>query len=140
MLVPDGEGGGIGRHFRYVFGLCVIIVCLNPIKDVVNYIIDLDLSAIVDVEDESEEKYDEIFNNSYEQAELHNLKNGIKQILLDRFGVDSSECEVYVMTDENGELVRVTLTYYGSAIWKNTDEIESYLETLLGCDAVSIIG
>ena len=140
MLVPEGEGGGIGKHFRLIFGLCMVIVCLNPIKDVIYYISDLDIDYIVDVGDENKEEYDEIFKDSYEQAEVENLKNGIKQIIYDCFGVDSSECEISVLTNEKRELVRVTVTYYGSAIWKNTDEIEECLESILGCEAVSIIG
>lgn len=118
----------------------MVIVCLNPIKDVIYYISDLDIDYIVDVGDENKEEYDEIFKDSYEQAEVENLKNGIKQIIYDRFGVDSSECEISVLTNEKRELVRVTVTYYGSAIWKNTDEIEECLEKILGCEAVSIIG
>jgi hypothetical protein len=34
----------------------------------------------------------------------------------------------------------VVITLYGSAGWKNTNEIEDYLENLLGCEIISVIG
>ena len=43
MLAPDGEGGGLGRNNRLILGLCIVLVCINPIKSIILEIKDLDL-------------------------------------------------------------------------------------------------
>ena len=140
MLSPDGEGGGISKHIKLIFGLCVVIVCINPINDIVNYINELDFDSIIERPESESEKYSEIFDGAYESAETDNLKNGIKQILSDRFDIDGSECKVSVTLTENRALSRVVITLYGGAVWKNTNEIEDYLKNLLGCEIISVIG
>lgn len=143
MLTPDGEGGGIGKNMKLVCGLCIVFVSVNPIIKIVDGIKSLDIESIVE-ETEDEEKYQDKFDSSYTAAELANLKSGIKQMLSDRFGVEMSECDVTltVQKNENGqsELVRIFITLYGSAIFKNTAEIEKYLGEIFNCEIVTAIG
>ena len=135
MLTPDGEGGGIGKNMKLICGLCIVFVSINPIIKIVDGIVE---------ETEDEEKYQDKFDSSYTAAELANLKSGIKQMLSDRFGVDMSECDVAltVQKNENGqsELVRIFITLYGSAIFKNTAEIEKCLCDIFNCEIVTAIG
>ena len=143
MLTPDGEGGGIGKNMKLVCGLCIVFVSVNPIIKIVDGIKSLDIESIVEGT-EDEEKYQDMFDSSYTAAELANLKSGIKQMLSDRFGVEMSECDVTltVQNNENGqsELVRIFITLYGSAIFKNTAEIEKYLGEIFNCEIVTAIG
>ena len=143
-LSPDGEGGGISRNIRLVYGICVVFVCIYPIKNIVNAVKELDLSHIVEVPEQNEDKYHDIFDSSYLSSETENLKNGIKQILYDRFSIDSSECDVKVslITNEDGarKLQRVLITLYGSGIWRDTEEIERVLGGMLSCEIVTAIG
>ncbi len=139
MLAPDGEGGGIGKHIRLIYGLCVVIVCINPIKDIVYYINELDIGGIVDLPEQESDRYADIFDDAYGTAEVENLKSGIKQILLDRFGIDNAECEIAINLTEKSELSRIIVTLYGGAVWKNTNEIESLLGDLFGCEIVTVI-
>lgn len=140
MLAPDGEGGGLGKHIRLIFGICVVMVCINPIKDIVIYINELDLGAVVETPEQDSDRYGEIFDGAYGAAEVENLKNGIVQILSDRFGIDSAECEVAVVLTDGRGLSRIVITLYGSAVWKNTNEIEDYLGEIFKCEIVSVIG
>ncbi len=140
MLAPDGEGGGLGKHIRLIFGLCVIIVSINPIKDIVYYIKDVKYEWDYVKDGYDSEKYEEIFYESYSASEIENLKSGIKQLLSDRFDIDISECEISVGTDGGGGLERILVTLYGNAVWKNTEEIEEYLYGLFGCEIVTAIG
>ena len=143
MLTPDGEGGEIGKNMKLICGLCIVFVSINPIIKIVDGIKSLDIESIVE-ETEDEEKYQDKFDSSYTAAELANLKSGIKQMLSDRFGVDMSECDVAltVQKNENGqsELVRIFITLYGSAIFKNTAEIEKCLCDIFNCEIVTAIG
>lgn len=140
LLSPEGEGGGLGKHVRLVFGLCIVIVLINPIKDVVCYIKNAEYEWVKDGGDQNSEKYEEIFYESYSSAEIENLKGGIKQLLYDRFEIDGSECEISVSLNSEGGLDRVLVTLYGGAVWKNTEEIEGYLYGILGCEIVTAVG
>ncbi len=144
MLTPSGECGGINKNMRLIYGLCVVIVCINPIKDIVKEINELDISGISEIPEPDSERYDELFDSSYGAAETENLKRGIKQMLYDRFQIDFSECSVSVkITDkEDGkrELSGIYITLSGSSIFKDTYEIEGYFEELFGCETVIAIG
>lgn len=144
MLSPDGDGGGIGKNTRLIFGLCVVLVCINPIKDIFLLIKDLEFDSIIELPDGEGDRYDEIFDSSYSAAEIENLKVGIKQMLCDRFNIDSMECSVSVKAIPAGEgksrLEHIFITLYGSAIFKNTDEIEEYIGKIFGCEVITAIG
>ena len=140
ILSPDGEGGGLLRHVRLVFGLCLVIVCINPIMQIVESIREMDFElSIPDVEEESDKYYD-IFEDSYSKSEIVNLKTGIKQMLYDKFAIDPSECEITISFSGDGNLKRISVTLYGGAVWKDTEEIESYLYRAFACEIVTIIG
>ena len=144
MLSPEGEGGGIGKNTRLIFGLCVVLVCINPIKDIVLQIKDLDFDSNIGLPDGEDDRYEEIFDSSYSSAEIENLKGGIKQMLSDRFNIDGTECAVSVKVIPAGEgksrLEHIFITLYGSAIFKNTDEIEDYFGKIFSCEIITAIG
>lgn len=144
MLSPDGEGGGLSRNVRLVYGICVVFVCIYPINNIVIAVKELDFGLAVEAPEQNDDKYKDILESSYSAAEVESLKNGIKQILNDRFDIDSSECKVEVsFAEQDGgsrALRRVLITLYGSAIWKDTGEIEAVLGGMLACEIVTAIG
>ena len=143
MLAPEGESGGISRNIKLVYGICVVFVCIYPIKNIITTVKELDIGSIIETPETNEDKYKDILDSSYSAAEIENLKNGIKQILHDRFDIDYSECKVEVSISENNgkrELKRVLVTLYGSAIWKDTGEIERVLSNILSCEIITAIG
>lgn len=140
LLSPDGESGGLGRNTRQIFGLCVIIICIIPIKDMINGINELNIELVGDAIEGESDRYEELFNEAYGEAELKNLKNGIKQMLLDKFDIDMSENDVSVALSESGNIDRISITLYGSAVFKDTGAIEDYLSQLFDCEIISIIG
>lgn len=144
MLAPDGEGGGISRNIKLVYGICLVFVCIYPIKNIVTAVKELDVGLISGFPEENEDRYKDILDATYSAAEVGNLKDGIKQILHDRFQIDTSECEVEVSVNklDDGKLVlnRVLITLYGSAIWKDSGEIENVLGRMLSCEIITAIG
>ncbi len=143
VLAPVGEGGGINKNIRLVFGLCVAIVCIKPIVDIVDGVYELDIGSIVEMPEQESEKYDDIFDMSYTSAEVEELKRGVKQMLSDRFGIEEHECSVSVKLYEKAggekELERMYITLSGAAILKNTEEIENYLSHIFNCEIITII-
>lgn len=143
ILSPDDTGGGISKHIKLIFGLCVILVCLEPIKDGMEYIKTADLSQSILPSDDEADKYEDIFKSSYTAAEVENLKNEVKNILAEKFGIDGGECDVsigLVASEQGNSLSRVLITLYDSAVWKDTSAIEAHLSSLLGCEVISAIG
>ncbi len=144
MLSPEGEGGGIIKNIKLILGICVALVCIYPIKELVNDISALDIGSAIELPEQESDKYGDIFESSYSSAEIGNLKSGIKRLLSDKFGIDSLECSVSVSLSngENGgrELENIFITLYGSAIFKNTDEIERYLGSIFKCEIITAIG
>jgi hypothetical protein len=90
------------------------------------------------------EEYESIFDSAYQDAELDNLCEGIKDILYSKFGIDAASCNVSVRadTDSNGQtkLTQIYITLYGEAIWADTGAIEQYLGSLFGCRVITAIG
>ena len=138
IITPDGEGGGIKKHISLIVGLAAIVVIISPLISALEHLSELKLENIGALEKDNEE-YESIFHSSYEAAERENLKNGIKSALYDKFKIDESECAVE-LTVQKGELCRVLIRLYGSAVWCDSADIESYLGSLLGCEIVTAIG
>ena len=141
VISPNGEGGGISRHIRLIIAICVILVCINPIFEAINYINEINFDGLIENGGKTESDYKDLFENNYSAAEINNLKVGIKQLLYDKFGIDGAECSVTVsVSDESGELSRIFITLYGSAVFKNTGEIENFFGDLFGCEIVTAVG
>ena len=143
-LAPDGEGGGLSRHTRLVYALCLVLVCAAPLRDVMDRIAEFEYEDLLPSTDKTDE-YESIFNSSYSEAELDNLCVGIKDILSSKFGIDASSCSVSVRaenigTDGKTKLTQIYITLYGDAIWTDTGAIEQYLGSLFGCTIITAIG
>ena len=144
ILAPEGEGGGLARNNRLVFGLCVVLVCINPIKNIIIEIKSLDIGSIVDLPDSKEEGYEGYLGGAYTDAEVENLKSGIYAMLEDRFSVPRENSSVAVKLRQ-GEgnaraLESISITLYGGAIFKNTNEIEDYFGEIFNCEIITVIG
>ncbi|MBR3686791.1 MAG: hypothetical protein IKL66_04835 [Clostridia bacterium] len=145
LIAPDGEGGGLGKHVRLAVGCVLVLTCVSPLGELIEGIRGLDLSGLVpDVNEGAIEEYESIFGNSYEAAELSSLKEGIAAMLGERYGIAREDCEIRVVADRGAsgilELKRIFITLYGSAIWKDTGEIERYFGGLFDCEIVTAIG
>ena len=137
ILSPEGEGGGIKKHISLIVGLATILVIISPIKRAIEAIREIDIDGINGSMHGSEE-YESIFYDALEKTEISNLKSGIKTELKSKFGIDESECSVEI-TLEGGKLSRVLIRLYGSAIWRDSGEIEEHFYKLLGCEIVTAI-
>ncbi len=143
ILSPDGDGGGMARNMKLICGICIVTVAVNPIFSLIKEVKNLDIESMVG-DDYEKNDYQDKFDSSYAEAELENLRIGIRQMLSDKFGIDMSESSVSLTVSKNGsgemELERILIILYGSAIFKNTTEIESYIGEIFACETVTAIG
>lgn len=140
QLAPTGE---MKRYVKIAVSLVLVIVCISPLRSFMDELQSLELFFPSEEEGERGEEYREILEAGYGAAEVENLRVGIKAFLSDRFGVEESEVTVSVrISEEGGErrVERVFLTLYGSAIWKDTGEMERALGDLLGCEVITAVG
>ena len=145
LLAPEGEGGGLKKHVGLAIGLCVILCFSSPIISLIQSIGEFDAHALVpDIDEVDREEYESIFEAGFSAVEIQNLRDGIAKILDERFGIDASESSVTlnVSTDSSGKRVldRIFICLYGSAVWKDTGEIERYLTSLFGCEVITAVG
>lgn len=144
LLSPEGEGGGLAKHVRLAVGCALILTCITPLGELIGGLREIDLGALIPEIESGAEEYESIFEGSYTASELSSLKEGLAVMLEEKFGVAREDCEIKVSVERNSseslELKRIFITLYGSAIWKDTGEMEQYLGELFGCEIVTAIG
>ena len=142
ILSPEG---GLRDHVRLAAGIVTVAVCILPLTSIVSELKELDIEEIIgDGYEISDENYEEIFESEFRCVEIEGVKEGIKAILEEKYGIGYDECYVSVKTAESEDgkrrLERVFINLYGGAILKNTAEIEEYLGELFGCEIVTAVG
>lgn len=143
LLSPDGEGGGLGKHVRLVAALVLTVVCISPAVSLIEAISELDLSASFSehITDDGD-RYEEIFFDSLGVSEERVLRDGISDILYEQFKINGDECDISfeISEGEDGrKLERIFILLRGSAIWKDTGEIERVLGEIFACEIITAI-
>ncbi|NLK39193.1 MAG: hypothetical protein GX303_02935 [Clostridiales bacterium] len=138
--------GTMKKYINYAIALAVVIVLLSPLKSLLNVISSLDNLIILESEtrdksyDEEREKTDKWILEKSQDT----IKEGIKILLYDRFGIPEEEVEVELELDRSDpkavviEKLRIQLTGY--SMWKDSREIESYITSLVGCECEVVNG
>ena len=143
LLSPEGEGGGIGKQIRLISALVLTVVCISPVAELVKSISAFDPSSLLsEIEEESGDKYGEIFDGAFELSEEKELKYRISEVLWEEFGISDDECSVSFVISEGKDgrvLEKIFILLRGSAIWKDTGEIERYLYGIFGCEIIMAI-
>lgn len=143
MLAPEGEGGGLGKHIRLVSALVLCVVCVSPVTSLLEELSNLDLYASFSEHYSPDgEKHEEIFKDSFDLSEERVLRDGIYSILFDRFEIGSDECDVsFTIGESDGKrhLEKIFILLRGSAIWKDTGEIERVLSEIFACEIITAI-
>ena len=86
ILAPEG---GLREHVRLAVGIVTVAVCLLPLTGLVWELKEINIEEIIGESDNSaEQKYEEIFNLEFKNAESESLKEGIKNILFEKYGIE----------------------------------------------------
>lgn len=145
-FVPVGENSSMKKYINYAVALAVVIIILSPFKSALGMISSLDEYIILDSEknkdnyEQEKEKTDKwIIEKSQET-----IKEGIKNLLYDRFAIQREEAEVSLELDtsnQNSVVIRkIVIKLSGYAMWQNSGEIEQYIASLVKCDCEVING
>lgn len=144
-LCPSGEGEGLSKQMKIAAALAVTVSVISPLMSFIGMLeglVESDFSELLADEGEKEE-YESIFNSSYDTYEAEALKAAIEELLQKRFEIEP-ECLTVSLSFRRAEgervLSRIYVVLSGSAIWKDTGEIESCLAAIYGCEVISAIG
>lgn len=140
LLSPEGE---LGKQVKVVVGIVLISMSISPLISLIRGLQGLDISSLVPEYEEEKAEYESIFYEGFLAAEEENAKEGIAVMICDRFGIEDSDLSVSLRICGDGRerrIERIFLTLYGGAVWKDTEEIEQYLEDIFCCEVITAIG
>ena len=135
QLLPGGENGAFGKHWRLLCGVCMTLLLIRPITGFVESGADLsqalrdywtDLSQQAEAQDSTAQQYREL--------DAHLVAYAIEQALCERFDITAEEMTVSIRIAVDGEQVEaVYVALSGQAVWKDSHAIERYIREAFGC-------
>ncbi len=142
LFTPEGEGGGIARHIKWMSGICLLVVLWTPLstlfhsgETVPDRLTDA-LENWLNEGEASREEFDQIWQGEQERLDLVYASETIKQLIAEQFDLSLGDITVQVQTDETGQrlsLVRIGLS--GRAIWIDTHKVQSFIEETIRCES-----
>ncbi len=131
------SSSSLSGHISFVSGICIFLVAIMPLASSIEKIREISFDEFL-CEDEDKEKYEDIFYKYIENAQIDELKQEIRSLVVQEFDLDPSEVKVYVKFDSQSEpkLQRITVNLSGKGAFANSNEIKSYLVSRLECEVV----
>ena len=144
ILSPSGEKGGTEKHMRLISSLFLICVLISPAKSALKGLEELIGGEIVptlpDYKDQP--SYEDQMEQALGDASTAYFTEMLTQMLEKRFEITPGEVRcIVVWSEEDGATTpkQVTVVLSGKAIWKNPQDMEAFVEGLLGCSCSSAI-
>lgn len=144
QLLPIGRG--FEKYARFVGMLVLATLVLSPVINMIkgfdkDFFIDI-RDDIADIENGGNNEYSELLNGYLTEYSTEQFKLGIKEILLNNYGIPEEECEILIDTKIDSGQLRVDkmqILLSGRSIFKNPYEIECYFTELVGCECSVLI-
>ena len=144
QLLPVGRG--FEKYARFVGMLVLATLVLSPVINMIkgfdeDFFIDI-RDDIADIENGGNNEYSELLNGYLTEYSTEQFKLGIKEILLNNYGIPEEECEILIDTKIDSGQLRVDkmqILLSGISIFKNPYEIEYYFTELVGCECSVLI-
>lgn len=145
ILAPAGDGGGIAKHLKLLTSLLLVCVLIAPVGDLIEGGGDwLGGNLSFPWEEGGENVEGEDLQSKLDEVSTAYFTELLTETLEREFAIETGDlrCVVTWETQESGESLRperVTLLLSGKAIWKDTEAMEDFVTSLLGCACVSAI-
>lgn len=144
QLLPIGRG--FEKYARFVGMLILATLILSPVINMIkgfdkDFFIDI-RDDIADIENGGNNEYSELLNGYLTEYSTEQFKLGIKEILLNNYGIPEEECEILIDTKiDSGQLRvdKIQILLSGRSIFKNPYDIEHYITELVGCECSVLI-
>ena len=135
FIVPNDS---LGRHQKFVAGLCIICVAIKPVTLVAQFIQDFDINLYLPQGDS--EKYEDMWDKYTEQYTEQTLKNYIESELEESFAVKADK--IMLTCSDDGENVKVDKIYIQlprECVFKDTDKIRVHFMNIFACEVTVAI-
>ena len=142
LFSPEGEGGGMARHLKWISGVCLLCALWGPLAallkgggEIPARIFDATEEWLAGGEDASE-GYDQLWQEEQQKLDLAYANEAIRELLCQHFDQSGEHISVHAETDEMGErLTHVRVALSGRAIWLDTHQLQGFIQDTFGCDS-----
>lgn len=134
LLVPE-RGRKTVRLISALFLLCVLSA---PLPSAFRAIRDY---TIPDAAQDAREEYTQKMKQAMESASRTYFARTLTELIGEQFALaeGSVRCEIEWEADNETVPKKITVILSGSAIWRDPEKIESFVEDLIGCECVTAI-
>ena len=131
-LLPSGEGGAYGKHWKLLCGVCLLVVLLDPLRTLAGGaqgIYDVLRDAVQQAGDESA-SYD---TRQLQEQSIRNLDaalaaEAIRAGVCEQFSMASEDVTLGVRLSEDGQRIEaVNVGLSGAAIWQDSHAIRDWI-------------
>ena len=134
-MLPDESGT---RHLRLLCSLCTIACMVAPVAAFFDGGFDDEhVLDMFDTEFETDNIYDEIYNNSLNDHSRINAEISLKNDIIQHFSAPNDAFDVKIVLQENNVvncISSVEIRIYSSGLAIDPREVEKYVFDKLGCD------
>lgn len=135
-LAPSGAGQ---RYLRLIAALAVVGCIILPLFSFFNdWEMNIeDMSDMFSYGEESNQNYDEIYNNSIVEAGAKNLSNTLKNEIVQALEADYDDIDLTVVVNNNSDEIyieRVEVIIYPSGLSLDPHFMENYVSERLDCE------
>ncbi len=133
-------------YVRLVAGLCILLACIQPLREGVSYLRDLaegDLDLSLPPAAEDAENYGDMFNGYLSDTGRREVESWVETALTDVFGISREHFSVEArMTVREGVPCpeEIYISLQGKAILKNPHQIEDYISSRMTCPCHVFVG
>ena len=134
LLVPE-RGRKTVRLISALFLLCVLSAPLpRAFRAIRDY-------TIPDAAQDAREEYTQKMKQAMESASRTYFARTLTELIVEQFALaeGSVRCEIEWEADNETVPKKITVILSGSAIWRDPEKIESFVEDLIGCECVTAI-
>ncbi len=140
LLLPGGENGAYGKHWRLLCGVSLALLLLSPLSSLARGGLDLAayVRAYVEEVQKNADALQEEASDRLDVAQMDaQLAAGmLRETLCAQFSIEREEITVSVRLSESGEaLDSVYIGLSGRAIWQDTGAMQAWIDDALGCRA-----
>ena len=137
---------GINKYTKTIGVLIILCVIISPISKVIQNIDESFFDKLRDDlsinDDDTQNKYEDILISYLNNFSISEINAQIKNILNQEFTIPNEECEIIIISEQNGEklsISKIQILLTGKSVFKNPYIIENYFSNLLKCDCVVLI-
>jgi hypothetical protein len=136
LIIPKGEGAGIGKYVDMISGLCVVIALISPVKAGVDWLLELEADGIGGLVSEHELPDAESYAEAFEMQILDASQEEVRRLICKNFKIDPENIRVSLRFSEEYALQSVSVILRGNGVFVNPAEVTQYVRKTFGCECV----